>query len=313
MTTKKYSYYDWLNGNVVLIFSRREYNSKEVSEPILVSWDNFNDEDKVKIQEKQQSIFNVLVADTIKSVGSEFLQNYQRTKSKIDLLNRLIKRFTEVFRGTMICDHFHCHTSDLFLNYEFWYYQEMKAYIDRHFIGGQLYDYSNVNSPKCNYCNHDTVMPEVMVEAIGSMIKLLKSEKIKLESRNTQSKNPPLENIEGSLDSEGYTKTNPYPDIFSSSEAYDFFCELEMLVVVEAEYVAGYAFIFHNLKDEKLDFPIKKNVRQVDFCDFLKDLRGQKEIYPPKLPKRNPKRKIAIFETCKNKYITSIQSTKKSV
>jgi hypothetical protein len=152
-----------------------------------------------------------------------------------------------------------------------------------------------------------------MVEAIGYMIRLLKSEKTKLTTFKTHPQNPPLSNIEGSLDSAGLTKANPYPDIFSSSEAYDFFCELERLVVVKTEYVAGYAFIFHSLKDEKLNFPIKKNVRQVDFCDFLKVQRGLKEIYPPKLPKRNHKRKTAIFETCKNNYITSLQSTKKGI
>ena len=49
MTTKKYSYYDWLNGKVVLIFSRRQYNNKEISEPILVSWDNFNEKEKATL------------------------------------------------------------------------------------------------------------------------------------------------------------------------------------------------------------------------------------------------------------------------
>jgi hypothetical protein len=306
MSKQQYTYEDWYNGKVELMWARRN----ETPNPILVDWDNFAIDDKLKIQETQEAIFNEQVSQTIQVVQEEFIGNYQRTRSKIDLINRLLRRFNSVFNNNVQCVDDIVYTSDGRLNFEFWYYQEMKIYIDRYFIGGDYYDKNNVQSPNSPFLKKNEVLPEVMVHAIGAMMQLLKKLKRQLKvSFQEESYREPL----NAKPISNKAVKNPYPDIFSSDEAYEFFCELERLVVVEAEYVAGYAFIFHNLKDEKLDFPIKKNVRQVDFCEFLKDQRGQKEIYPPKLPKRNPKRKTAIFESCKNKYISSIQSTKKSV
>ncbi len=308
MTVKQYTYDDWYNGKVILIFARRN----DELNPTIVDWKNFSKKEKNKIQKEQKSIFEQSLKKFEDKVIKEFLEDYQRTRSKIDLVNRLIKRFSEVFRGSMICSKDYCQTSDNHITFDFWYYQEMKFYIDYHFIGGKKYDFSNVHSPKSIYWNQETVMPEVLVEAFGSMIRLLKSEKNKLQSLKLNTNNDSLMNNIDSLDStQVKSKTNPFTDIFSSPEAYDLFCDLESSIVIETEYVAGYAFIFHKLKDEKLKFPIKKNVRQVDFCDFLKEKRGQKEIYPPKLPKRNPKRSQIIFEKFLEKYLTCLQSNSK--
>lgn len=302
MTKKLYTYEDWNEGKVILIFSRRIGDSN----PNLVDWEDFSEEEKIKIQEQQKSIFEQSVQVTSEKYLNGFCEDFSRTRSKIDLVNRLLKRLNEVFTGKMICDHYFCRTSDNNMTFDFWYYQDMTFYIDNHFIGGKKYDYSNVHSPNSLYWNQDMVMPEVMVEAIGFMIKFLKNEKTKLQLRIKPETKTTVNDVLTSDSSLVIPKTNPYPDIFSTRDAYDFFCELESSIVLEEEYVAGYAFIFHKLKDEKLNFPIKKNVRQVDFCDFLKKERGQKEIYPPKLPKRNPKRSQTIFEKCRETYLSSL-------
>lgn len=310
MSQEQYTYEDWFDGKVILKVARRNNEPN----PTLVGWEDFTEAEQIKIREKQKSIFEESVIEIKEKVKHSFLEDYQRTRSKIDLVNRLLKRFIEVFNGKMICDNNYCQSSDSYLTFDFWYYQEMKIYIDRYFIGGQYYDFSNVHSPNSLYWNQEMVMPEAMVEAIGSMIKLLKAEKNNLRTLNVQSEKTISKNENATSDeSNTVLKTNPYPDIFSSPEAYDFFCELEKSVVLESEYVAGYAFIYHKLKDEKLKYPIKKNVRQIDFCDFLKEQRGQKEIYPPKLPKRNPTRKTAIFEKCKENYLTALQSAESSL
>jgi hypothetical protein len=304
MSQKQYTYEDWYEGKVILKIARRN----DEPNPNLADWEDFSEIEQIKIREKQKSIFEQSVIEKEEEVKKNFLEDYQRTRSKKDLVNRLLKRFIEVFRGEMICDSNYCHTSDSNITFDFWYYQEMKIYIDQYFIGGQLYDFLNVHSPNSIYWNQGIVMPEVMVEVLGSMIRFLKSEKRRLQSFKIKSEYNPSDNDFDSSDSaKVIPKTNPFPDIFSSPEAYDFFCDLESSIVLEKEYVAGYAFIFHKLKDKKLNFPIKKNVRQIDFCDFLKDERGQKEIYPPKLPKRNPKRSQTIFEKFRENYLTSLK------
>jgi len=308
MEIKKYTYKDWLNGVVVLEYSRRQFNSNEVPTPTIVSWENFEKEEKETIQKEQKIIFENSKDELFKKLSIDFFCKFQRTRSKFDMINRLLKRFSEVFSNRMICHDHHCYSSDRIITFDFWYYQEMITYIDFYFIGGEHYDFSNVQSPNCIYHNHTIVMPEIMVDVYGLMNVLLKKERIKLKNPVAEHS---MEGVENDInDTEGNVVENPYPDIFATVEAYDFFCQLEKLSVIEKEYVAGYSFIYHKMKDDRLKYPIKKNVRASEFCDFLKDERGQQEIYPPKLKKRECKKNQLIFEDCKNNYL--IVLTKKS-
>ncbi len=299
---KKYSYNDWYEGKVILIFARRN----DMPNPNIVEWDNFSNEEKIKIQEQQKLIFEKLVMDTLKSVQNDFQNDFQRSRSKIDLINKLLKRFTEVFAGKMICDNHYCHTSDTSLTFHFWYYQEMKTYIDYHFIGGQQYDFSNVHSPNSIFWDQNMIMPEVLVESISSMIKLLKSEKNKLKSRVKPTKsilNIQENNTDNKVDN---STTNPYPDIFSSYKAYEFFLELERLTLREKNLTSVYSFIYFKLNEPKIDYPIKKNVSQSQFIDFLVDTKRMDAIYPPKLKKRNPESKQSLFQVCLKKFQSSL-------
>jgi hypothetical protein len=294
----KYTYENWYQGEIVLYQARILDNKNAV----IVDWNNFADEERTKIQDCQKSIFDKSVIETTEFYINSFQNNFKRTKSKIDLLNCHLKMFLEVFNGGLICDRDYCHSSDLGLTFEFWYYQEMLSYIKLHYIGGNEYDYSNVHSPNSKYWEKDKIMPEVLVEAIGTLIKLLKAEKNKIASQVERGKNLSKSNRSETANSK--VITNPFPNIFSSANAYEFFLELEKNTVGKKYKEADYSFIYHKLKDSKIGYPIMEFVSHTQFCEFLKTNRNV-IIFPPRIKKRNPASKHSAFNSALEKFLES--------
>ena len=296
MQHQRYTFEDWYQGKVYL-YQSRIFNNQDAT---IVDWNSFTEEDKSKIKDFQKSFFEQSVKQTSKLYIKQFLSNFKSTKSKIDLLNTLIKRYYEVFNGKMICDGDYCHSSDRDLNYEFWYYQEMRVYIDQVFIGGNEYDFSNVHSPYSKFWDGDKIMPEVCAEALGSLIKVLLTQKSKLTKSKSQVKTPVVPNIqqEDSIETE---RINPFPDIFSSYNAFLFFLDLESSTVRTKPLDADYCFIFHKLKDPKIGYPIKQFVGHPQFCDFLFAYKGI-TIQPKYLKKRDPASKQSAFKVALEKF-----------
>lgn len=304
MQHKQYTFEEWHQGNVVLYQARILDNKNAV----VVDWNNFSEKERTKIQECQKTIFEQSVKNTSELYINRFLDNFKRTKSKIDLLNSHLKRFLEVINGSLVCDRDYCHSSDLELTYEFWYYQEMRSYVQLFFIGGNEYDFSNVHSPNSKFWNNDVIMPEVLVEAIGSLIRLLKSEKQKLNLLKIQLEKALVIDKVQSETTEAIS-INPFPDIFSSIKAYKFFLDLEKNTVGTKYKVADYSFIYHKLKDKKIGYPIKEFVTQSQFCEFLKTNRDV-IIYPPHIKKRNPASKQSAFNSALEKFQVRIPQPK---
>jgi hypothetical protein len=304
MQRQQYTFEDWHQGKVVLYQARILENQNAV----IVDWGNFSNEERTKIQECQKTIFEKSVKNTSELYIKGFHENFKRTKSKIDLLNNHLKRFLEVFNGGLVCDSDYCHSSDLELNYEFWYYQEMRRYIQLIFIGGNGYDFSNVHSPNSKFWDNDKIMPEVLVEAIGSLIRLLKSEKQKLKLLKIQLEKALVVDKVQSEATEAIS-INPFPDIFASINAFKFFLDLEKNTVGTKYKVADYSFIYHKLKDKKIEYPIKEFVSHSQFCEFLKTNRDV-IIYPPRIKKRNPASKQSAFNSALEKFQESIPQPK---
>jgi hypothetical protein len=292
----QYTFEDWYQGNVIL-HQARIFDFKDA---VVVDWSNFSDVERIKIQECQKTIFEESVKRTSELYINRFHDNFQITKSKIDLLNNHLKRLSEVFNGGFICDLEYCHSSDLELTYELWYYQEMRSYIQIFFIGGNVYDFSNVHSPNSKFWDSNKIMPEVLVEAFGSMIRLLKSERQKLKMVKIQLEKP-SEVDKVQLASIEAININPFPDIFSSINAYKFFLDLEKNTVGTKYKEADYSFIYHKLKDAKIGYPIKEFVTQTEFCEFLKTNR-KVIISPPRIKKRNPEIKQSAFNSALEKF-----------
>ena len=189
MTTKKYSYYDWLNGNVVLIFSRREYNSKEVSEPILVSWDNFNDEDKVKIQEKQEILFNEMLKVRLDITTKDFLTKCESSMFPKTFIEREFKSLRSLWNNKYVCSGGICYSPIENENrtFDHSYYQEMIIHKTDCFINGVKAKYDAVPSPKSIYHDKNLVLPEVMITTVYQMLRFIKSIKSKRQNSSAAS------------------------------------------------------------------------------------------------------------------------------
>lgn len=304
MQYQQYTFEDWYQGKVYL-YQARIFDNQDAT---IVDWNSFTESDKTKIKHFQKTAFEQSVKQTTTLFTKQFLSNYKRTKSKIDLLNTLLKRYYEVFNGKMICDGDYCHSSDRELNYEFWYYQEMRVYIEQVFIGGNEYDFSNVHSPNSKFWNGDRIMPEVCAESLGSLIKIIQSQKSKL----TKSKSQVIRNVLPNIQQQDSIETqniNPFPDIFSSYYAFIFFTDLERNTVGTKYTIADYAFIYHKLKDAKIGYPIKEFVGHSQFCDFLKTYKGI-TIYPTYFKKRNPERKQSAFKVALEKFQASRDKNK---
>ena len=315
MTLKKFTFEDWLNVTVVLKSTNGVPN--EVSKRIIVSFDNFDSEEARKIQETQRVVFNDFLKKKFAELKNEFFSKIensnkpnQLTKNEYDSLHSLIlNKFT--------CKNNFC-TSPIKgddKKFSQWYYNTMMSHLNdsKTKSGGIVLNYNEIPSPNSRIYENGLVPPEVMISAFLKMFNLVSKLNPNKQFRNRTSNEPKNtsstinELNQSILSIEENERVNPFPDIFSSFESYDFFCELERVVVNSTEPVAGYSFIFHKMKDEKLKYPIKKNVSQSDFCEFLKEKRGQEEIYPPKLPKRNPIRKQEIYQKYLENYLMSVQ------
>lgn len=301
MINKIYTYDDWLNGKVVLVYSRLEYNRKEISEPIIVSWDNFNLIDRNNIQKNQELIFQALLNEKFESLKADFENKFSLSKSKIDLVNTILRRLNEVIKGRLRCNNHYCVSSDGNLTLDINYYDEIKWYIKHFYIGGLRYDFSNVQSQKSPYNNHLEVMPEIFVEAIYKMIDCLNT--AKMEILQGKGKSTFLNTNDNQIIKS--EDENPFPEIFSSKEAYNFFLDLEKNTFNDKYKKASYSFIFLKMKHDKLNYPIKSYVTQREFCEFLAKNRNI-DIFPYKLKRINPKNKQAPFEECLKRYNASL-------
>ena len=66
---KKYTYNDWLGGELILNYDCYIPSGKE---PTLVMWDDFNDEDVLLIKEKQKEIFDERIISLLEKYNPLF-------------------------------------------------------------------------------------------------------------------------------------------------------------------------------------------------------------------------------------------------
>jgi len=282
MTKKKFTFEEWYEGKVVLEYARRIGSKK----PTIVNWDDFSNEDKIKIQDEQKSIFNQSVINLKKEVEKDFFNRYEITNSKIDLVNIYLKRFSDVFNGKMICNDYSCRTNDSELIYDTWFYEAMRMYIRQYFIGGQLYDFSNVHSPNSPYWDKEMKMPEVLVEVFGYMIRMLKA-KTQNSSVSSEQKNETTIDSPSDQTIDISNQNNPTLEgfdarFFNGDDAYILFLKFKSALKARTSRtqkkensspseVAKYSTIFNFLKEKSY---IYKGVNHKSFIDYLKKVHN---------------------------------------
>jgi len=297
--TKIYTYEDWKTGKVALIYCNIEFHPDEVTPPLFVSWDNFEQKEKRKIQKEQEHIFKHALNKQIEIHTVDFINKYTDSKSTSELTASTLRSLNAIYTGayryeggiySSPINHDHKMFDD-------WYYSDMMEYKRLYFIEGLKPNYDNV---QCLHYDENKISPSIKISLIKYMIGWITAYDLKHNPSNKEERKLYLNAEEEPL--------KPGWDIFSSTQARDLFLDLESKVVVKKEYIAGYSLIFHTMQDRKLGYPIEKNVKQSTYCDFVHEHRDQPLIHPPKLKKVNPMRKKHLVEECLKTYFNAISS-----
>jgi|GEM_PF-2885662 len=297
--TTIYTYDDWLTGKVVLTYCNTEFNSNEVTPPLLISWVNFEEKEKRKIQKKQESIFKHALKEQIQKHTVDFLNKYTNSKSPNELTASTLRSLNAIYSGAYRYEGgiYYSPINHDHKMFDDWYYSDMMEHKRLYFTEGVTHNYDNV---PCLHYDENKVLPGIKISLIKHMMGWIKAHDLKHKPANKAEHKPQANPEDKPLE--------PGWDIFSSTKARDLFLDLESKVVIEIEYVAGYSLIYHTMKDSKIGYPIKESVSQKTFCDFLERERYQLSIVPPKLKKVNPIRKRPIVNECVKVYLEAISS-----
>ena len=269
MKSDMYTYKNWLDGEVVLRYATI-YKSAEIkTNPIIVDWKNFNQEDIQKIKLKQKEIFdkqkNIFVSKEIDRLSEE----YKNSIFKEKFISRNFTLWNEILSGKLLeltaLDSY-C-TSDNSITFPSIHYQEMIAYYNSFKIGGLQYDFSNVHSENCPYKLKTDLLPEIIVEVIL---------KLKNELNEWESDFPPKEK----------TKESNYPLMFKDAQAESLFFKLIKEIKNRKPFQPAYSYIFHKMRGT---FNFKYNLINIsfskkDYSNFLKNTLKAKK-FNDKFPK----------------------------
>jgi hypothetical protein len=286
---KKYTYWDWYDGKVVLQYCRFVFDKEKQEAPIVVSWENFDEGERMKISQMQEQMFEEAKTSLLLMIQDDLNNSLKHTSSKQLLIKRLLKKYDDIINGNLNCNGTRCYSSDLVDMFQQNYYTEMLQFINLCGIGGRQYDFSNLNSPNCKYQVDfdDQFAPEVRGAVLIEVREFLLNERIKL--REVKSR-PPIQDVQ-------LTKAeNPYPHIFKSVQAFDLFCCLEKEIILIEHYPAECSFVFHALKNPKLGYLIRKTVTANKFCEFLMTDRSLPEIDYTLIKNRVTKHRMAILD-----------------
>jgi len=324
MAKMKYNYYDWLNGKVVLIFSRREYNINEVSEPILVSWENFNIKEKAKIEKKQERLFDEMLKERLDITTKDFLTKCESSVFPETFIEREFRSLSALWNNKYRCSGgiYYSPIDNENRTFEHWYYQEMIIHKTDCFINGVKAKYDAVPSPKSIYHDKNLVLPEVMITTVYQMLRFIKSIKAKRQNSSASSEQKNDATIDTPTDpiTEKSNQINPPLNgfdarFFSGADEYNLFLECKSALNArtsrtqkeensEPSEVAKYSTIFNFLKEKSIIYP---ETQHLPFIKYLKEVHNanipdkcKKFPYQPSINDVNTLK--AVFKSWKSKH-----------
>ena len=269
MKSDMYTYKNWLDGEVVLRYATI-YKSAEIkTNPIIVDWKNFKEEDIKKIKLKQIEIFDTQKNIFVSKERDRLSANFKNSSFKEKFISKSFTLWNEILSGKLLeltaLDSY-C-TSDNSITFPSIYYQEMIAYYNSFKIGGLQYDFSNVHSENCPYKLKTHLLPEIIVEVIL---------KLKNELNEWESDFPPKEK----------TKESNYPLMFKDAQAESLFFKLIKEIKNRKPFQPAYSYIFHKMRGT---FNFKYNLINIsfskkDYSNFLKNTLKAKK-FNDKFPK----------------------------
>lgn len=288
MINKIYTYDDWLNGKVVLVYSRLEYNRKEISEPIIVSWDNFKLIDRNNIQKQQEVIFNELLSEQNEITRKDFEFKVKESNFPDILISKEIKSLTALLNDRYICKGGICFSPVKNDNRTFSeaYYQEMIMFYENFLINGLSGRFDSVPSPHSIYNNKTIILPEVMISNVLKMITFIKKFKVTNNNNSELDENQEDTNEEN-LFFDNLTMSDGYnPRVFNNSDSYLFFLKCKEAIKtrnynkVKATDMSKYSLIFFFMKRKLM---LNSQLSHIAYMEYLK--KNHNAIFSSKINK----------------------------
>jgi hypothetical protein len=171
---KKFKFNDWLKVKVVLKNSLIiPYENPEIK---IVSLDEFNLEDRTKIQTEQRIIFKELFQHQFDELMKDFTSKLLNSKTPIAYKNREIESLKSLIDNKFICKDGRCISPVKIDNKTFteWYYKSMMEHNSLAVAnGGIVRNYDGIPSPKSDFSENGMMPPEVMISVFSKMLATL--------------------------------------------------------------------------------------------------------------------------------------------
>lgn len=274
---KKLTYEDWYNGDVIIDYKIELLDFFDNDSLEYVSWDSFNEIDSQKIRKKQKELFKVRVNTKLSYLKNSFRDRYNISKFKNELIEQEKKHIDEVLKNGL---RFPINKKNhLFEDYTLVDLNEILSYFTKVIVEGFDVGYDFILSPNYKSYNESRFTPQVYAYALFDYKEWLEY--------NFNSK----EVIE--------TEKITLPPFFSCKKTYDFFLELQELLVDKKTIYADYSFIFHKMQGRGY---IKEGVKHRTFIEFLKS-NYNVELNYDKFQFKNQEKHRNIFDKIEKKYI----------
>lgn len=172
MANRKYTYENWWNGEVTLIYASTYSNKGE--KITQVDWSRFFKTDIPKIKEKQAELFHSSCENLLKQLKSQFENRYANSQMKADLYEGEWQQCEAIiFEPLPDTPEMHIHQWNTTLLTRDTH--DMQYYILQHFYMGIPDDFSHVHSPNNKYQKAGTPSNQVLAAVIWDYYKWLAS------------------------------------------------------------------------------------------------------------------------------------------
>lgn len=167
-----YTYKDWFDGKVTLQTTSWTFTATD--KPVVVSWDNFAQNDIEKIQKKQEELFFERAALLLKTFQSTFRNGYKKSKMKDSYLEAEIQQCEDIMYADIpqvefvTLNHwdFPLNTNDLL---------DMQRHVKRSILKGVEDGYDFIHSPNNKYQIQNKHNSFVYAQAIWEYCEWLKA------------------------------------------------------------------------------------------------------------------------------------------
>jgi hypothetical protein len=144
----KYTYDNWLKGEVTLVYSTRMFDKGD--EPKLADWDDFTESDIERIKEKQWEIYAEKVNTLLKAHSVQFTKRFNASEMKNEYFNDEIQECKNIMFGT-IPNAQVVHLKHWGIGLDHQYLLDIQYYIDRTIKKGIDDGLDFIHSPNCKY------------------------------------------------------------------------------------------------------------------------------------------------------------------